>query len=362
MITKYFVEKFNASDDYFIVTELYCNQSAFVKSGELIFSFESSKADIDIEARIDGYLYHNLKKGQRVAVGELFYIISDEEIINSELQFKNFNETISNDLGLSISNKAKLLIDENKLNPLDINKKIIREIDVIEFINNFKDDTIAFSVEKYLIKRKLNLIPIIIMGGGGGAKMLIDALKHSKQYQVVGILDDKLELGINVLGVCVVGRLSDVNKLLAININNFVLAFGVLSQRNIRYELYLKFKKMGCNFPNIIHPKAVVEESVIMGEGNVILAMANVGSCVKMGNLNYINNNALVSHDCELQDNIHLAPSSVLASSITIESNVLVGMNTTLYYGISIGNGVTILNGLVINNSISKNIIQKINN
>jgi tetrahydrodipicolinate N-succinyltransferase len=63
-----------------------------------------------------------------------------------------------------------------------------------------------------------------------------------------------------------------------------------------------------------------------------------------------------------LEDNIHLAPGSVLASSITIESNVLIGMNSTLYYGISIGNGSTILNGLIINNSISKNIIQKINN
>ena len=60
-------------------------------------------------------------------------------------------------------------------------------------------------------------------------------------------------------------------------------------------------KQIGCIFPNVIHPKAVVEESVIMGEGNVILAMANIGSCVKMGNLNYINNNSLISHDCELQ-------------------------------------------------------------
>jgi UDP-perosamine 4-acetyltransferase len=99
-----------------------------------------------------------------------------------------------------------------------------------------------------------------------------------------------------------------------------------------------------------------------MGEGNVILAMANVGSCVKLGNLNYINNNALISHDCVLHDNIHLAPASVLASSIIIESNVLIGMNATLYYGIRIGSDSTILNGLIINNSISKSIIQKINN
>ncbi len=62
MINKYYVEKFNASDDYFNVTELYVNQSEFVKNGELIISIESSKADIDIEVNKEGYLYYNIIK------------------------------------------------------------------------------------------------------------------------------------------------------------------------------------------------------------------------------------------------------------------------------------------------------------
>ena len=60
MINKYYVEKFNASDDYFNVTELYFDKSQFVKNGELIFSIESSKADIDIEVNKEGYLYYNI--------------------------------------------------------------------------------------------------------------------------------------------------------------------------------------------------------------------------------------------------------------------------------------------------------------
>lgn len=362
MINKYYVEKFNASDDYFNVTELYFNQSQFVKNGELIFSIESSKADIDIEVNKEGYLYYNITKGQKINVGELFYIISDEKIPNWEIEFKNAIETTSNELELLISNKAKILIEANGINPLDLNKKNIKEIDVLNYLNSLKNENFETAGNKYLLETNSNTTPVIIIGGGGGAKMIIDSLKHSNKYKVVGILDDKLEIGYNVMGVYVVGNLNDVKKLLKIEISNFILAFGVLSQRNARYDLYLKLKQMGCIFPNVIHPKAIVEESVVMGEGNVILAMANVGSCVKMGNLNYINNNALISHDCELHENIHLAPASVLASSIIIESNVLIGMNSTLYYGITIGYGSTILNGLIINNTVSKNVIQKINN
>lgn len=362
MINKYYVEKFNASDDYFNVTELCFNQANFVKKGELIFSVESSKADIDIEANKDGFLYYNIIKGQKINVGELFYIISDEIISDWEIEFKNSTEAISNDLELLISNKAKILIQANGLNPLDLNKKNIKEIDVLNYLSSIKNENFETTGKKYLLEYNQNTTPVIIIGGGGGAKMIIDALRNSSKYKVIGILDDKLAIGFDLMGISVVGNLNDVEHILKIDVCNFIIAFGVLTQRNVRYELFLKLKKIGCIFPNIIHPRAIVEDSVVMGEGNVILAMANVGSCVTMGNLNYINNNSLISHDCELHNNIHLAPASVLASSIKIESNVLIGMNTTLYYGIIIGSDSTILNGLIINNSISKNTVQKNNN
>jgi sugar O-acyltransferase (sialic acid O-acetyltransferase NeuD family) len=362
MLSKYYVEKFNASDDYFIISELYFSQAQFVNKGDLIFSIESSKADIDIEVNIEGYLYFNFIKGQKINVGELFYIISDDEIPNWQIEFKEALVNPVNDLDLLISNKAKILIQSNNINPLDLNKKNIKEIDVINYLNCLNIDSFESAGKKFLIENNPNTIPVIIIGGGGGAKMILDSLKYSTKYKVVGILDDKLEIGFEVMGVYVVGNVNDVEQLLKMGINNFILAFGVLSNRHVRHDLFLSLKRLGCNFPNIIHPQAIVEDSVLMGEGNVILAMANVGSCVKLGNLNYINNNALISHDCVLHDNIHLAPASVLASSIIIESNVLIGMNATLYYGIRIGSDSTILNGLIINNSISKSIIQKINN
>ena len=190
----------------------------------------------------------------------------------------------------------------------------------------------------------------------------IDALEISTDYQVVGLLDDKIDIGDNLLNIPVIGNLKCIKELIEMNITCFVIAFGVLERRNKRFELYRSLKELGCKFPNIIHPRAIVEKTVELGEGNVILAGANIGSCVKLGNLNYINNNSLVSHDCVLIDNIHIAPAATLASSIIIESHVLVGMNTTLYFGIKIGESSTILNGLTINNDIEKNSIQKSNN
>jgi sugar O-acyltransferase (sialic acid O-acetyltransferase NeuD family) len=355
---KYFVEKFNASDDSFTVTEIYISSGSFMEAGKIIASIESSKADIEIESQKSGYIYFNFSKGEIINVGELFYIISTDKLNDITDLFKS--KLQSNHVGFTISKKAFDLIEMHNISPLDLGKKVIKEIDVINFIKN-KSNQININKDLIIFPDN-NKKPLIIIGAGGGAKMCIDAIEVSNEYQVVGLLDDKIEIGNNLLNIPVIGNLKCINELIEMNINSFVIAFGVLERRNKRFELYTSLKELGCNFPNIIHPRAIVEKTVLIGEGNVILAGANIGSCVKLGNLNYINNNSLVSHDCVLSDNIHIAPAAALASSIIIESHVLVGMNTTLYFGIKIGEYSTILNGLTINNNIEKNIIQKFNN
>ena len=354
---KYFVEKFNASDDSFRITETHFLSGQYIEKENIVFSIESSKADIDVEAQESGYIYYTCAKGETINVGDLFYIISNDKIEDLSDIFKV--KLRNNFEGYSISNKAWLLMDKHGITPLEVNKSIIKEIDILEIIKRSENNE-AF--DSSLLLQSNNKTPIIIIGAGGGAKMCIDALSTSTEFEVIGLLDDNVNLGKIISGVPVVGNIKCVNKLLAINILNFVIAFGVLEKRKVRFELYNSLKKMGCKFPNIIHSRSIVEKSVEFGEGNVILAGSNIGSCVKMGNLNYINNNTLISHDCTLKDNIHVAPGAVLASSITINSHVLIGMNTTLYYGINIGECSTILNGLIINNNIDNNSVQKSNN
>lgn len=360
---KYFVEKFNASDDEFKITEIKFNYGDKVKSGDLLFSIESSKADIDIESDKDGYLFFNLTLGQSINVGELFYVISDDKKFdNHEIFNKNSKNGIS-PKGLIISQKASNLLLSHNIKPEMINKKVIKEVDVLEYIQKKESEGSSIIDENIIDLDKINMSKaIVLIGAKGGAKMCIDALSDSKEFEVIGLLDDNVKLGETVLGVPVIGNFNGVNLLLKLGIKKFVLTFGIIENRKKRHDLFKHLSSLGCEFPNIIHPKAIVEKSVVFGRGNVVLAGANIGSCVKMGDLNYLNNNSLVSHDCILDNNIHVAPGAVLASSIIIGSHVLIGMNTTIYYGIQIGESSTILNGLIINSNIPKDKIQKENN
>lgn len=53
------IEKINVSDDKFLLSELFVSNGDKVIKGTKIYTIESSKAAIDVEAPCDGYIYFN---------------------------------------------------------------------------------------------------------------------------------------------------------------------------------------------------------------------------------------------------------------------------------------------------------------
>ncbi len=351
----FFVEKFNASDDNFLVTDIYKTIGDYVKKGEILFSIESSKASIDIEADIEGFIYYKVNKGDKINVNEYFYSINDTHQltdITKIIQDVEVEKLV--DESIFISSKAQILLTKNNIKAQDLELDIINSNDVLRYISESK---YKFIPQDYLnIPNKEKYV--IIIGAKGGGKMCIDAISNIEKFEILGLLDDSTKERY-LYGYPILGGTDLVKKFIEIGFNKFVLAFGVIDHRNIRMDLFNKMIKWGAEFPNILHPKSIVEQSVTMGQGNIILAGANVGSSVKLGNLNYINNNALVSHDCSISNNVHIAPGAVLASNISVKDNSLIGMNTTLFFGIKIGFNVVINNGVNLNFDVRDNSVIK---
>jgi len=348
----FYVEKYNASDEDYLITEVSVESGRYVTKEQPIAIFESSKASIDIVSESEGFVYHQLKKGNRIAVGELLFKFSDKEIDNQDTIFPSKKVLISPD-NLAISKKALKIIAEHNIDIIVFKNSVITEKDVLEYLNKtsrkqFNKSIIQITADKYDSA-------VIILGSEGGAKMCIDAIRSSNQFQIAGILDSKKKVGDIIMGVPVIGEDSNVDDLMGMGINNFVLAFGVISKRDIRYKVYADMKKKGCKFPNIVHPSSIIEPSTIMGEGNIILAGANIGSEARLGNLNYINNSSVVSHECDIHNNVHIAPGAVLGGRVTIGNNSLIGMNVNVYYDITIGKNVTVNNGVCVDRNIPDN-------
>ena len=357
---KVYVDKYNASDDSFDLTEINFENGSKVEKADIIFSIESSKADIDIESQHTGYIYYDVKLNDKVFVGDLFYIVSNEKLKNYKSYFIN-NADNGNADGIIISFKARILIENENINPIDIGKPFIKESDVINYLKTDKGIIKVELSEKVL--QEINNVDankdVLIIGGAGGCKMVIDAIKSCNTYNIRGIIDNEMNIGEEIMGHKIIGNDSNLNELFELGFRNIVLSFSILGNLKLRRKKYEFYSAFGFNFPNIIHKDSIIEQSVKLGYGNLILAGSVLGSEVSLENFNYINTGSIICHESKVGNNNHFAPNSVIAGRVQIGNNVLVGMCVTTYFDIKIGDNVVINNGVNIINDIEDNQIIK---
>lgn len=347
---KYFIEQINVSDKDYKLTEITTNLS-FVNQGDLIFSYESSKANYDVFAEKKGQLYLNpaIKLGESYEVGYIIAIVSELELSKSQLDEvfihkENVITANSRILDQLITKKAQILIDKNSI-----------DINVFAGLQVVNEELVLNYLNKSNLPKQEFFNQLIIIGGRGGAKMIIEAVRSVGYLTIKGIIDDTLQINDEVLGVKVLGGETELIKLYSEGYHNLVLSFTSLSDLSIRESKYYELKKLGFKFPNIIHRRATIEPSVKMGEGNIVLANAMVGSDVTLGDINFVNTGAIISHDTSVNVNNHFAPNAVLAGRITVGKNNLFGMCSTIYFDTVIGDNNTIFNGINVFTKIGNN-------
>jgi len=194
---------------------------------------------------------------------------------------------------------------------------------------------------------------IIILGGGGHAKVLIDSISSSDSYEIEGVLDKQLKKGEKVSDVPVLGgdKFLDTCKDAK---NNFSLAIGIGSVRAFdkRRIIYERYKKQGFDFPIIIHSKAHIAKSVKCRVGTQIMAGSIISSDVEIGENVVIYSGVIIEHDCKIASHCYISPGALLAGRIQIGENSFIGMGARILQGVKIGNFVTVGAGAVVTKNI----------
>ena len=168
---------------------------------------------------------------------------------------------------------------------------------------------------------------IILFGGGGHCKSVIDVIEHEGKYKIAGIIDKPENLGLKVLGHEVIGTDAD----MAILFKKYKYALVTIGQINtgqLRANLYKKIKKIGFSLPVIISPSAYVSPHSSLQEGTIIMHHALINSNVKIGVNCIINSKVLVEHDCLIGDSCHLATGSIVNGGVKIASGSFIGSNS----------------------------------
>jgi sugar O-acyltransferase (sialic acid O-acetyltransferase NeuD family) len=191
---------------------------------------------------------------------------------------------------------------------------------------------------------------IIVIGGGGHAKVLISILKKAG-YRIIGYTD-KTDRGL-VLGIGYLGDDTILRGFASSSRPDAVIGIGKTDASPSRLGMQRALHASGFAFPVICSPQAVLNEDVVVGAGTVLMDRVVVNSGAVIGEASILNTASTVEHDCRIGDNVHVASGATLAGGVTVGDHCMIGMGCNVIQSISIGPGCIIGAGATVVRDIS---------
>lgn len=189
--------------------------------------------------------------------------------------------------------------------------------------------------------------PLIIIGAGGHAKVVLDAAL-SAGFSVLGMVDtNPMRQGDKVHDIPVIDGVSwmDIYGADAVSL---VMGIGSVGNASKREEVFCNLIARGYRFSSIVHPSAVVAKDVTLGDGCVVMAGAVVQPGCRIEENIIINTGAQVDHDCHLSPHGHIAPGAILCGDVSIGRGTHIGAGATIIQGVTIGVECIVAAGAVV--------------
>ncbi|MCX8061831.1 MAG: NeuD/PglB/VioB family sugar acetyltransferase [Anaerolineales bacterium] len=353
-ITPIYFPLINPNEAEMMLVSIAVQQGQVVEMGQVLATVETTKATSEIIAENRGYIFLvHQQAGVMVRAGDLFGYLSPNpqfEVQNIQREQPNAAQTSTEaaEIGnLRITAPAQRLakqmgIDLSRL-PKD---EWITEQRLRRWIEEEGLST------RPSVSAEIDSSGLLIFGGGGHGKSLIELIRASGQHLIAGVIDDNKPLGSLILGVPIIGRSQDLPALYQRGYRLMVNAVGGIGDISQRIAVFEHGRSAGFAFPTVIHPTAFIEESAILGEGAQVFPHAYVGSDAYIGFGAIINTGAIVSHDCQLGDYVNLSPGSILAGEVVIGEATLIGMGVTVNLRVKIGARCRIGNGAIVKQDV----------
>ncbi len=190
-------------------------------------------------------------------------------------------------------------------------------------------------------------LPVVVLGGGGHARVLMDALCLCG-VTIQGYSDPRQAPGAR--GPFGAASLGGDEAVEALGPERVRLVNGIGSTRDtaLRRDAFARFAALGFRFATIVHPAAIVAPDVELGEGAQVMAGAVLQTGSRIGADAIVNTRASIDHDCRIGAHAHIAPGAVLSGGGVVGEGSHVGTAATIIQSITIGERCTIGAGAVV--------------
>lgn len=194
---------------------------------------------------------------------------------------------------------------------------------------------------------------LILVGGGGHCKSVIESIESEGNYKIAGISDIASRQGETISGY-MVNYADEQLNIMAKDDFTFLITVGQIRNPIPRRILFEKLKSAGANMATIIDPTAVVSPRSTIGEGSVILRQTFINAGVTIGKNCILNTSAIVEHDSIIGNHVHISTKAVVNGDCHIGDNCFIGSGAIISNGVSICTDTIIGAGTVVFRSITQ--------
>lgn len=195
---------------------------------------------------------------------------------------------------------------------------------------------------------------IILVGGGGHCKVIIDILKENNDYDEILISDLKENLGKEILGIKIEYTDDQLEDLYKKGYKNAFVSMGKVEINEQRKKIFNKIKNIGFNTPVIISKSANVSQYSEIGEGTFIGKNVVINPGTQIGKNCIINTGSIIEHDCIIEDNVHIGPGAILSGGTYVGKNSFIGTGAIIIQNINISQDTLIGAGAVVVKDINE--------
>ncbi len=201
-------------------------------------------------------------------------------------------------------------------------------------------------------------LPRIVIGAGGHARVLVDALLAGG-HPVLGLTDaDPCRYGQHICGLPVLGSDAALgayaqHEVMLVNGIGGIGGVNHAGNDALRRTVQQRLQSQGWHFAGVQHPAAVVSPFAALAAGVQLLAASVVQAGAQVGEACIINTGAIVEHDCQVGAYSHIAPRAVLCGGVVVGEQCHVGAGAVVRQGLRLAPGTVVGAGAVVVKSTS---------
>lgn len=177
---------------------------------------------------------------------------------------------------------------------------------------------------------------LILIGGGGHCKSVLEVIRTSGKWHVAGILDRQELIGTNVLDQKIIGTDDELDAYIAAG-HHFLITIGQIKSAAPRQRIFASLLAKGAPIATVIADEKAVSAYATIGAGTVIHHRVSVNADVVIGQNCIINTGANVEHDCRIGNHTHISTGVLLNGNVVIGDTCLLGTGSIVSHGVQIG-------------------------